>query len=521
MLGRTRSARHLPAARARPRGYTPDMAISRACACLAGAGLWLAAAATGCGDGALPELAPPRFPDRIERPRPAAPAGRPNLLLVSLDTLRADRLGAYGHDRPTSPAFDRLARRSTLFESAFSHSPKTAPSHMTIFTGLYPEAHRVKNRFNGRNPWLGRVSPAIPLLAEMLRAAGYRTVGRTAGANVDGSLGFERGFDSYERAGRGAHVIFRAAGAALERLAAEGADGRPFFLFVHTYQIHSPYLPPPRYRDAFVSPDYSGAIETDPGALGSTRELDAVWAAFWERVDRESPADRAHLLDLYDACIRFTDDQLAGLLERLDALGVADETIVVVLSDHGEEFGGHGDFEHDALWQEILHVPLLVHVPEALREGWQGRRVDAPVGLVDVTPTLLELVGLPVPAHVQGRSLVGVVERGEPARPWVFSQYRLSGDVALRAGRWKWLRDETGDRLYDLGDDPGETRAAGEAGPAVREALMEQGDRVLRASRAYRALAPDSTSGARIDPAMREQLRALGYLDDREDEGSP
>jgi len=477
--------------------------------------LLLLAASLGAacgGDAGLPELAPPRFPERIDRPAPPPPAAdarRPNLVIVSLDTLRADRLGAYGHDRPTSPHLDRMAEGATLFEQAYSQSPKTAPSHMTLFTGLYPEAHRVKNRFNARTPWLGRLSPDLPTLAEMLAAAGYRTVGRTSGANVHASLGFARGFESYERAGRDARSVFRAAGEALGRLAARPA---PFFLFAHTYQVHAPYLPPPAYRDAFVDPDYAGAIESDPAKLGASYE--DVYAEFWRRVDRDDAADRRHLLDLYDACIRFTDDELGAFLERLEALGLADRTIVVVLSDHGEEFGGHGGFEHDALWQEILHVPLVVRVPEGVRAGWTGRRVAEPVGLVDVMPTLLELLALPVPEHVQGRSLVGVVERGEAPRPWVFAQYRLDGDLALRAGRWKWLKDDRGARLYDLAEDPGETHRAGRAGPA--DTLRGQTERILHASRGYWALAREAHGGA-IDRETRAQLRALGYLQDEAD----
>jgi arylsulfatase A-like enzyme len=382
---------------------------------------------------------------------------------------------------------------------------------MTLFTGLYPESHRVKNRFNSRTPWLGRLSSDVPLLAEILSAAGYRTVGRTSGANVDGSLGFARGFDSYHRAGRSAAVVFRKAGEALEKLAG-ATDRRPFFLFAHTYQVHAPYLPPPRYREAFVDPDYTGRIESDPAALSSSNDLDDVYAEFWRRVDRESAEDRARLLDLYDACIRFTDDRLGRFLEQLDALGVADRTIIVVLSDHGEEFGGHDGFEHDALWQEILHVPLVMHVPEGVRGGWEGQRIADPVGLVDVMPTLLELLGLPVPAHLQGDSLVAAVERREPVRPWLFAQYRLADEASLRAGRWKWMRDEDGERIYDLGADPDEHEPAADA--AKHEALAAHADRVLRAAQGYWALAREAKPDGEIGPAMREQLRALGYLEE-------
>jgi arylsulfatase A-like enzyme len=477
------------------------------CTHVALAALLGAALLPGCErePASLKALSLPPRPERIEAPRPYSAPNLPNLVMISIDTLRADRLSSYGNPRPTSPHIDRLADDGVVFENAFSHSPKTAASHMTLMTGLYPEAHRVRNRLTGREKWLGRLSADIPTLAEILGAAGYRTHGRNGGGNMHGGIGFSRGFETYSQPQEaGARGIFRSSTAP-----------DPFFLFVHTYQVHSPYFPPERYRDLFVDPTYDGGITSSLQQLTSAGdvEFDNIHRAFWSRVDRDSDADRQHLLDLYDACIRFTDDKVGLLLDKIDALGLAETTLVVVLSDHGEEFGEHDGFEHNALWDEILRVPLIIRVPESIRPGWRAKRIAAAVGLVDVLPTLLELMGVPVPGHLQGHSLVPLVEAGAPGRPWLFAQYRLYGDIALRSGTWKLLRRRGKEQLFDLDGDPAELRDVSSSHPDMQQAGAEHIDGVLDTSRAYWALVREGES-AEIDSQNRKRLEALGYLDD-------
>lgn len=457
----------------------------------------------------LQDLEPPTQPERIELPRSVTASHLPNLILISIDTLRADRLAAYGHTRPTSPSFDRLSKQSTLFEQAFSQSPKTAPSHMTVMTGVYPEAHRVQNRRVKQKRWSGRLSADLPTLAEMLSAAGYRTFARTGGANMEAGLGFDRGFDSFESPLIAVDALFKVMLKEIERLS---RAPEPFFVFVHTYGPHSPYLPPKRYRDQFVDSAYSGGIIADVTEWVDEFHPKEIHREFWRRVDRESPADRRYLLDLYDASIRYTDDQLGVLLDGIEELDISDRTLLVVLSDHGEEFGEHEGFEHDALWQELLHVPLLIRVPGRLRPGWEGRRIAAPVGLIDVLPTLLELIGIPVPAHIQGRSLVGLVESGAAGRSWTFAQNRETGDVALRVGKWKLLHDRGGEHLFDLLADPDERRDSAALEVSVREIATTQIERVLEASRAFWSLARDGEP-SELDGDARERLEALGYVE--------
>lgn len=436
---------------------------------------------------------------------------RPNLVLVSIDTLRADHLTAYGYERSTSPEISRLASEGILFEQAFSQSPKTATSHMSLFTGVYPPAHRVANWGERRQR---RLSDDVPTLATLLAQAGYRTEAHTGGGNVSARLGFDQGFEIYEEH-RGADLPFEGAGKALDRFVGDDREvSPPFFLFVHTFAVHDPYVPPSAFAEEFVDPSYSGGI------VGSQEELERLaggtnyWARnaeYWNRVDRNDPADIQHLKDLYDAEILFTDSQFAAFREHLRWLGLEDETIVVVLSDHGEEFLDHGGFLHNAMFQEILHVPLIIRFPASLGLA-SGRRIQEVVRLVDVVPTLLEVLGLPAPEHLQGESLLPLVEGSEAlARP-VFSQWLAGGRiVALRDGDWKYMRVKRQEQLFDLSADPRESVDRFSARPEVLAKLRQRVDEIIGESHAY-AETQTPTRPPELDQQTRDQLEALGYL---------
>ncbi|MGB5163399.1 MAG: sulfatase [Thermoanaerobaculia bacterium] len=436
---------------------------------------------------------------------------RPNVVVVSIDTLRADHLTAYGYQRATSPEISRLAREGVLFEQAFSQSPKTATSHMSLFTGVYPPAHRVANWGERRNR---RLSDDVPTLATLLAQSGYRTEAYTNGGNVSARLGFDQGFEVYQEH-LGAELAFEGASRALDRLIRDDRGvPAPFFLFIHTFEVHDPYVPPAEFADQFVDPSYSGDI------VGSQEELERLagggnyWARnaeFWSRVDRDDPADIQHLKDLYDAEILFTDSQFAAFNENLRSLGLEDETIVVVLSDHGEEFLEHGGFLHNALFQEILHVPLVFRLPESLGFA-SGRRIQNVVRLVDVVPTLLEVLDLPVPEHLQGRSLLPLVEGDETDTRPIFSQWLAGGRiVALRDGEWKYIRVKRKEQLFDLSTDPEELVNRLSERQEVLFSLQQKVDEIIGES--Y-ALAEGQTAGRppELDQQTREQLESLGYL---------
>src|SRR5712692_6705866 len=261
---------------------------------------------------------------------------RPDILLVVIDTLRADHLGSYGYPRPTSPTVDRLAGRSTVFESAWAAAPWTLPSVMSIQTGRYPSSHRVEN--DGL-----RLAPQIPTLAEVLKGAGYVTGAFVSHIYVDRPFGFERGFGTFEDFGLSRPGYRLEAGleptadrvtdAALGWLRRQGS--KPLFLFVHYFDPHWPYDPPASYRSIF--PDaYAGPWDATYDSISKFQEP-----------ERPLPDDyRRFLIDRYDGEIRFVDDQIGRLLEGFAGAGRAGRTWVVLTGDHGEEFKEHGSMGH-------------------------------------------------------------------------------------------------------------------------------------------------------------------------------
>ncbi len=316
-------------------------------------------------------------------------------ILISLDTLSAGHLGAYGSRRPTSPFFDALARRGTLFENAFVQYPSTLVSHMSIFTGLYPQQH-------GVYPPSFRLSPAIETLPERFSRAGFRTAGHTEGGFVGRFYGFARGFDEFTDP-RVKHTtdIEKTLEKGLAFLRGLGADDR-FFLFLHTYSIHDPYQPPEPYASLF----WPG----EPPGPGAKLPIGQVNAGLVSVEAREIDYFEA----LYDGGIRYADEVLAGFFEELGGLGLEQETTIVVTSDHGEEFMEHGRVGHTQLYPETVHVPMLVLHPDQPGE----RRVREPVQSIDIAPTLLEIAGIAPLDAAAGRSLVPLIRGArQPSAP--------------------------------------------------------------------------------------------------------
>jgi arylsulfatase A-like enzyme len=441
---------------------------------------------------------------RVVAPLVGRPSG-PNLLLISIDTLRADRLGAYGAPLPTSPTFDRrLAGEGVLFETAWSQSPKTTPSHMTLFTSLFPSVHGVE-LWDGTAPGHA-LRPGIHTLAEVLRNAGYATAAFTGGAHMEGGWGFRQGFQVYEECD--GEELGRA-----RRWLRRHAD-RPFFLFFHTYQVHDPYLPPlatvDRMDGAYRGPlrDVVRELRNDPGAWVDAHRR------FWSAVDRDDPASVAFVSHLYDAGVLHMDETtLAPLLEHLAALGRERDTLVVFTADHGEAFLEHGRFLHDDLHAETLHVPLVFRLPGRLPAG---HRVAAPVRLIDVMPTILDLLGVAGPPGMQGRSLAALARGGGDAgdAPPVASEFSspAHGRVyeALRAGGRTYVVDGGAEHLYA---DAAEHEDVAAREPATLAALRAELDAWRAACRARAAtLGPPGDVLVPRDENV-QRLRALGYIE--------
>jgi len=435
------------------------------------------------------------------------PDGALNLILLSIDTLRADHLPSYGYGRDTAPFLDeRFSRGGTVFENPVAAATITTPSHASIFTSLQPASHRTTDGM--------KVMPKhIPTLPELIRAAGLDTAGVTEDGWLGIRHGFGRGFDVFEE-NKSAHIMspegqvdrtFGEAAAWLER----NRDKR-FFLFLHTFQVHSPYAPPPRYAELFAEP---GA-----GARSSHERY----------------------RDDYDREIRYTDDELRRLVGRLEDLGLASRTLFIVTADHGEAFLEHGLLEHGGrLHEEVVRVPLLFAGPGIPAD----RRIATPVAHVDLLPTILELLAIPVPGWAEGRSLVGLATGRDPESGFagraLFSETRAKQALAaerrmipfeapafmVRQGSRKLLRYPDGAggfryELYDVARDPGERRdlypTEGEAAAPLR-ALLDGYDAAGQAHR-DRIDASAGADGAPqetvpLDPGQEEKLRALGYLD--------
>jgi arylsulfatase A-like enzyme len=422
-----------------------------------------------------------------------------NVILISLDTMRGDQLGGSLDGIPLMPSLTRRGEGGAVFENAYTAYPSTTAGHMTMLTGLYPATH-------GMIFATGVLSAQITTMPEIFARNGYSTVAVTEDAMLSAYVGFVRGFDYYrEMKGKTQWAtsgeIEQTFGAGLRWI--EEHPGEQFFLFLHTYQVHAPYEPPPEYD------------------LFKTWQKDGQQVAIDKTTPR--PVSDRHL---YAGEVRYTDAVLNRLLDRLDQIGVLDETIVAVTGDHGDEFGEHGQIGHaKTVYDEVLHVPLVF-----LGRGVipSGARVDTPVSLIDLMPTLLDLVGLPVPPGLHGTSLVPLLH-GEPfpANRVLYAEAPAWGAntghrVAARTAGLKWIASDLPNvptQVYDLSSDPGERTplddprlaAPGEVLQSLYRAL---GDTTKGAStRAAELSGPAPTPKPELDDRTVEKLRALGYMD--------
>ncbi len=430
-----------------------------------------------------------------------------NVVVISVDTLRPDFLGAGGDPSGTSPALDRLAARGAQFPGARSTSSWTLPAHMSLLTGQYPSSHGVTG--DGASLPAGKRT-----LAQTLSERGYRTGGFVSGPYLHRAYGFDRGFDVYAHCmdygvalndeGRVANVI-RAnqlshrgqTGPDLHRRATEWLatvpDHEPYFLFVHYWDPHYDFEPSFPW-DRWIDPDWKGRFRAD-GFLTNRRIAPDM-----------SPERRKRLLDLYRGEIRATDEWIGALLDVIESRGETDRTLIVVTADHGEEFFEHGAKGHrNNLYDESLRVPLVVTGVAAL--GKRGLFED-PVSLVDVVPTLERSLDVPPSEEIQGIDLAGIAN-GEVERAGVAAElHRVKR--AFVASRWKLLVDQESGReeIYALDSDPGEANDLRDSAKLPAADLVSG----LEAA-ALDRWAPEGLPEAPIDAATEERLRALGYTD--------
>jgi arylsulfatase A-like enzyme len=391
--------------------------------------------------------------DAEERPAITGPRG---IVVVSIDTLRADHLGCYGYERDTSPFLDELAARGVLFRQAVTSSPWTLPAHASLLSGLYPSSHRAVDG-------TAAIAPGIRMAAEIFRDAGYRTGGFVASWFVSRRYGFDRGFERFEDFEQTGEknvkekiLAWQVVDEASAWLRENG--GEPFFLFVHLYDPHWNFNPPPEHAAPF-----------DSGYRGPRPK----YRKYHYYLEHPLPPDLlAHEISLYDGEIHYTDAELRRLHGVLEEIGVADDVLILVTADHGEEFFEHGSWGHaHTLYDELMRVPLIVTGPGLAA----GARRSGQVRHVDVLPTLLEAAGLAVPERLHGRSFGPLLreaagesgageDRGRPA--FMESSRFASNLIGVRRPDRKVIADLNENRtlLFDLVADPGEQidRAAGE-----------------------------------------------------------
>lgn len=428
---------------------------------------------------------PPRPVPPVRRPAalPYAPAGsRPDILLLTVDTLRQDHVGAYGYDRPTTPFVDALAQRGTRYTAAWSTSSWTVPAMASLLSGEWPGVHGLHQAGPRTQDVL---HPALPSLPETLRALGYRTWAVTANGHLDARFGFARGFDRYADRGFSLHEDVRPV---LLDFAAELQEGPPFFLWVHLFDPHGPYLRRPLFPD--LAPDAGRRVFQEHDLIAAHAEGEVP------------PTMLAEVVAAYDSEIRLDDDLLAELFV---ALPRARDAFTVFTADHGEGFGEHGSFGHArTLYEELVRVPLVVVDPRA-----SGPTVvEAPVSLIDVFPTLVAAAGGPIDPALPGVDLTADLT---PERPVFLDVRRHDVLEGVVHDGWKLIRhveSPGAPMLFHLDSDRAERQDLASTAPAVVTRLERLLDDHVRRQQPVSAPRRVETTEERA-----AELEALGYAE--------
>lgn len=459
-----------------------------------------------------------------------------NIILISIDTLRADHLGCYGYKRETSTNIDQLADDGVLFVNTFSHSPSTLPSHMSMLTSLYPINHKLCSMPLG-GPLGGSQSldPSIMTLADILRTKVFSTAAFTGDAQVSAQFGFSKGFDFYQE-NKGS--ILHDTAEALYKKAKDWLDknkDKTFFLFLHTYQTHAPYTPPAPYNHIFSEDD----------AIWEEADLIKILSERQGKYSHLSEEERQNLISLYDGEIRYTDEKfIKPFIAELKDLDLYDRSMIIFTSDHGEEFYEHGGWEHShSLYNELLHVPLIIKFPDS---KYRGNRIESIARTIDIMPTILEEVEInPHSYSLDGESLTDLIEgkKDTGTTSVGFNFYASLGGELGQAVKYELLKSciikenyklilnesyperKTSDtfwtftappflqekiELYDIEKDPQEKFNLAEQDRNKVQELLE----LIRIDyqKAKEVQQDIKLSKPKMDKKLEERLRSLGYI---------
>ncbi len=447
---------------------------------------------------------------------------RPCILFVSIDSLRADHLGCYGYPKPTTPTIDAVAAEGVRFETAVSTTSWTLPSHAAMFTGLFDSAHGLFE--NGL-----ALSDQHVTLADTLREAGYHTAGFFGGPYLHPTYGLNKGFETYqscmtkiadsvsnEDIREHARQPFDDAHEdvtgprtidEVKRWCAKPSDGRPFFMFVHLWDVHYDYIPPQKYVELF-DPGYQGSLDAR-----HYMQNDAI------RPDMD-PRDFQHLVALYDGEIRFTDDNLKEILAAVEArAGGKEKLLIAIVADHGDEFFDHGHKGHmRTLLDELVHVPMIFRWPGHIASG---KTIGGQVRTIDLFPTMATAAGAKIPSAVQGQSLLDAARLGvsPPPKPALLELLIDPAEArALRTEKLKVVKStlrkddavttKSGGFKLDL--DPKEQHFVGEQDPDVAHGLDEL-QKLTTETLDLRKRLHAAPKRAVVDPKLEQRLKELGY----------
>lgn len=426
----------------------------------------------------------------------------PNVIVISLDTVRADHLSVYGYHRSTTPNLERFGEEGVVFEHAFTQTPWTVPSHMSVFTSLYPSVHSITH--------LTPQSDMSPMLPEILRDAGYST-GAFVAPVLSEDYGFAKGFDHYLRTDRvrPAEILVDRA---LEWLAVDPHEpavrDQPFFLFLHLFDAHHPYEPPWPFDTAYVK-DYRPNLRELSRTHPYTQEKDLT------------AEELAEVVALYDGEIAYADFAMGRFFDALRELGLYDNSLIVVFGDHGEGFLEHGLMNHgNSVYEELIRVPLLVKLPGARSVE---RRIEGPVQLIDIAPTILHELGLGSATAMQGTSLFEPVLRDGSRRFAYVSEAYAS---CVRTDSWKVIenpesRSQTIPRaldvdyeLYNLAEDPEEQNNLALEYPERVASMTEFLHRIDETNHELRRQIREDLNVRELDLSEEQEreLKALGYV---------
>ncbi|HUW23161.1 MAG TPA: sulfatase [bacterium] len=413
----------------------------------------------------------------------------PNIILISIDALRADHLSCYGYHRNTSPNIDQLASQGVLFKNGFSQACSTVVSHSSIFLSQYPWTHKI----TGSEKKIGKSSVT---LTEILKNWNYITAGFVGGAFMSSIYGFGQGFDFFfDRINTSRTIKFHKDN--IFRWLEKVKD-KKFFLFLHTYDVHSPYDPPMPYRTLYIG-NYS-----DQRALSTLGDYKLTALNL-------SPEEIDYLIALYDAGINYVDDEIGELVKRLKKLNIFNNSVIIITADHGERLGERGRVGHGGEASRIVtHVPLIMRVPGIC----QGKVVEEIVESIDITPTILDILDISLPEWMQGKSILPLIEGSEIEGNFIACTSEEWGNApfsrAIRTEEWTYIMNRREpDELYDRINDPKEQSNIIKKRPLIAQELKKQLEDFIALTSEGK---PQATEEVHIDKELKERLESLGYL---------